>query len=184
MLTNYQKQKDACCIVFGEEQPVSSHFTENMEGIDHDSENYEQYKNFSSEDLIAKVEEWCSSYHMSSAKYAVMRETLRNRIEDLNRYMQNPSDLNLNNYSKQLHTKLLTSLNNLDRFWGYYDVRGFGMNYGIKHCELGDFHLKSLRKLNIAIECLKKVAEKTNNKDCKKALDLIYRYDLLVSKTN
>ena len=84
----------------------------------------------------------------------------------------------LNRYLKLLQKKLSTSLNKLDRFWGYYGVWGYGINYGINHIEIESYHIKTLRKLNMAMDCLRKVAEETNNKDCKEVLDLIYKSDI------
>lgn len=52
---------------------------------------YTEYKNYSSLDLISKVNRWCSGLYLSSKKFAEMRETLRIRIKFLNNYNRNKS---------------------------------------------------------------------------------------------
>lgn len=45
-----------------------------------------KYKDFSSIDLIKKVDSWCDSHYLDSIRFSDMRETLKNRIRLLNRY--------------------------------------------------------------------------------------------------
>ena len=163
---------------------------------------YTEYKNYSSLDLISKVNRWCSGLYLSSKKFAEMRETLRIRIKFLNNYNRNKSvfqnsihnevlsvlindyklyckrecndftvelsheNQHMNKYFKNLQKQLLSALNQLDRCWGFYGVWGYGMNYGKCHIEQELDVIEIHRKLNAAIECLKKVAEETGNEDC------------------
>ena len=171
---------------------------------------YTEYKNYSSLDLISKVNRWCSGLYLSSKKYAEMRESLRIRIKVLNNYNRNkavfqnefqneshnelfrvlindyklyckhecnnfafelsPANQHMNKYVKNLQKQLLSALNQLDRCWGFYGVWGYGMNYGECHIEQESDVIRIHRKLNTAIECLKKVAEETGNEECIKTL--------------
>lgn len=163
---------------------------------------YTEYKNYSSHDLIGKVNRWCSRLYLSSKKFAEMRETLRIRIKFLNNYNRNksvfqndiqnevfrvlkndyklyckhecndftfelsPENQHMNKYFKNLQKQLLSALNQLDRCWGFYGIWGYGMNYGKCHIEQESDAIRIHRKLNTAIECLKKVAEETGNEEC------------------
>ena len=63
---------------------------------------YTEYKNYSSHDLIDKVNRWCSGFYLNSVKFAEMRETLRIRIKLLNNYNRNHGKVNISAVLKHL----------------------------------------------------------------------------------
>lgn len=81
-------------------------------------------------------------------------------------------------FFKKLYKKLFTALNRFDKSWGYYGVRGYGMNYGRCHIEQERNIVQVHRRLNVAVECLKKIAAETRNKDCLQALKELESDDL------
>lgn len=54
---------------------------------------------------------------------------------------------------------------------------GYGLDYGLSHVEMDFFNLQNHRKLDIALSCLKKIANETQNKNCVETLELITNLD-------
>ena len=75
---------------------------------------YTEYKNYSSLDLISKVNRWCSGLYLSSKKFAEMRETLRIRIKFLNNYNRNNKSFTkiINNKALELQPQKAEDIKN------------------------------------------------------------------------
>ncbi len=101
---------------------------------------YTEYKNYSSLDLISKVNRWCSGLYLSSKKFAEMRETLRIRIKFLNNYNRNKSV-----FQNSIHNEVFSVLINDYKLYCKHECNDFTVELSPENQHMNKY-FKNLQK--------------------------------------